>query len=97
MSLDISMLSDYFKSQPVLKAYLFGSYATGNENPDSDIDLLLELEKGTDLFRFIKIKLQLEKLMKKSVDLVTPDGLSPRIKVFVDKEKILVYERQSKR
>ena len=90
------MLSDYFKSQPVLKAYLFGSYATGNENPDSDIDLLLELEKGTDLFRFIKIKLQLENLMKKSVDLVTPDGLSPKIKVYVDKEKILVYERQSK-
>jgi uncharacterized protein len=97
MSLDISMLSDYFKSQPVLKAYLFGSYATGKENPDSDIDLLLELEKGTDLFRFIKIKLQLETLMKKTVDLVTPDGLSPRIKVYVDKEKILVYERQSRR
>lgn len=35
--------------------------------------------------------------MKKSVDLVTPDGLSPRIKVYVDKEKILIYERQNKR
>ncbi len=97
MSLDTSMLSDYFKSQPVIRAYLFGSYATGNDSPDSDIDLLLELEKGTDLFKFIKIKQQLENIMNKTVDLVTANGLSPRIKVYVDKEKILIYERQDKR
>lgn len=37
-------IADYFKTQPVLKAYLFGSYSRGEEREDSDVDLLIVLD-----------------------------------------------------
>ena len=36
-------LANYFKTQPVLKAWLFGSFARGEETPDSDVDILVVL------------------------------------------------------
>lgn len=91
--LEINTLKDFFKNQPVLRAYIFGSYARSENTPESDLDILVEIEKGTDLFSFIKIKLQLEELLQKSVDLVSSNGVSQRLKPFIDSEKILVYEK----
>ncbi|MBI4648506.1 MAG: nucleotidyltransferase family protein [Bacteroidia bacterium] len=84
---------DFFRNQPIKRAYIFGSYVRGDNRPDSDIDILVELEKGTDLFIFIRIKQQLEKLINKTVDLISSNGLSPRIRPFIDKEKVLIYEK----
>jgi uncharacterized protein len=91
--LELDRMNEFFRSQPVLRAYIFGSYARNENNPDSDIDILVEMEKGTDLFRFIKIKIQLEKLLNKTVDLVSSNGLSRRLKPIIDAERILVYEK----
>jgi uncharacterized protein len=81
------------QSQPVTRAYLFGSQARGEATPDSDVDVLVELENGVSLFDFIRIKLDLEEILHKSVDLVSTGGLSPYIKPYIDKDKILIYER----
>jgi len=88
---DIITMVDFFKSQPVKRAFIFGSYVRNDYSPDSDIDILVELEKGTDLFKFINIKQQLEKLINKTVDLISSNGLSQRIKPYIDKEKVLIY------
>ena len=42
MSTDVMIqkIAEYFKTQPVLKAWLFGSYSRGEERPDSDVDIL---------------------------------------------------------
>ena len=37
-------IADYFKTQPVLKAWLFGSYSRGEQKPWSDVDILVELD-----------------------------------------------------
>lgn len=37
-----TIIAEYFKTQPVLKAWLFGSFARGEETPDSDVDILVE-------------------------------------------------------
>ena len=37
-------IADYFKTQPVLKAWLFGSFARGEETPTSDVDILVVLD-----------------------------------------------------
>ncbi len=37
-------IAEYFKTQPVLKAWLFGSFARGEETPDSDVDILVLLD-----------------------------------------------------
>ena len=88
-------ISQFMRSQPVVRAYLFGSQARGEATPDSDVDVLVELEKGVGLFQFIRIKLDLEDLLKKSVDLVSTGGLSPYIKPYIDADKILIYEKEN--
>jgi predicted nucleotidyltransferase len=86
-------IQNYFKSQPVSKAYLFGSYARGEQDEKSDIDLLVELESKTNLFTFIKMKNELEALLQKPVDLVSSKAVSKFISPFIEKDKILVYEK----
>ncbi len=86
-------ISQFMRTQPVTRAYLFGSQARGEATPDSDVDVLVELEAGVSIFEFVRIKLDLEDLLNKTVDLVSTGGLSPYIKPYIDKDKILIYEK----
>lgn len=54
---------------------LFGSVARGDESPDSDIDLLIELERGRTLFDLAAMRAELEQLLETPVDVVTTAGL----------------------
>ena len=40
-------IAEYFKTQPVLKAWIFGSFARGEERADSDVDILVVLDNST--------------------------------------------------
>jgi predicted nucleotidyltransferase len=84
----------FFKDQPVRRAYLSGSFVRGENRSGSDLDILVELEPGTGLFKFISIQNQLQIALKMKIDLVSANGLSPKIKPYIDSEKILVYEKQ---
>jgi predicted nucleotidyltransferase len=91
----INNLKQYFSDKPVNKVYLFGSFVRNELKDESDIDILLELRKEdkVDLFEFIKMKFELEALIKKPVDLISNKGVSRHIKSFIDNEKVLIYER----
>ena len=90
----IELIKDFFSKQPVLKAYLFGSYSRGDENENSDIDLLVELDYTQPIgLEFIQMKFDLQHLLSKKVDLVSSRGLSKYIKPILDKEKKLIYAR----
>ncbi|HLU50773.1 MAG TPA: nucleotidyltransferase domain-containing protein [Flavobacteriaceae bacterium] len=91
----IELIRSYFSNQPVLKIYLFGSYVRGEGHADSDIDLLVELDHSRPIgLAFIKMKLELEKLLSKKVDLISTRGLSKYIRPIIEKEKTLIYARQ---
>jgi hypothetical protein len=66
-------VKDYLASKPIKKAYLFGSYARGEATPESDVDILAELDetKTIGMIEFIKIMDDLEEILKRKVDLVT--------------------------
>lgn len=90
----IDTIKNYFKNQPVLKAYLFGSFVKGNATENSDIDILVELDYSQEIgLRFIKMKIDLENLLQKNIDLVSSRGLSKYIQPLVEKQKQLIYER----
>ena len=97
MTLDntkIESIQSYFKSRPVLKAYLFGSYLHGNANNESDIDILVDLDYSQRIgLQFIQMKIDLEKLLDNKVDLVSSNGMSKYIKPIVDNEKQLIYAK----
>ena len=87
-------IADYFKTQPVVKAWLFGSFARSEETPLSDVDLLVQLDYSKlDGFGFFGMWGDLERLLDRKVDLVTEAGLAPYTRESVERDKQLIYER----
>jgi predicted nucleotidyltransferase len=69
---------------------VFGSLARGEETSASDIDVLVEFDRPVGLFEFIRLKLYLEELTGKPVDLVTPDALRPSMRTEILNEAVYV-------
>ena len=87
-------IAEYFKTQPVLKAWLFGSYSRGDERPDSDVDILVSLDYSQPIgLQFFGMFEDLKALLGRNVDLVSERTLADFARSSVDKDKILVYER----
>ncbi|KYK33632.1 MAG: nucleotidyltransferase family protein [Theionarchaea archaeon] len=82
------------KIRPILKKYnikragLFGSYVRGDMREDSDIDILVEIEDDISLLDFVGIKLEIEDVLGKKVDLVEYDTIKPLIKEKIIKEQV---------
>ena len=87
-------LANYFKTQPVLKAWLFGSFARGEETPDSDVDILVMLDYSQPVgFKFFGMYEDLKELLNRNVDLVTEPSLSSFARESVERDRQLIYER----
>jgi len=66
---------------------LFGSFIRNEQKIESDVDILVEFEKGKKTFdNYMELKFFLEKLLKCKVDLVVSSALKPRIKPYIMKE-----------
>ena len=71
-------IAEYFKTQPVLKAWLFGSYARGEEREDSDVDILVVLDHSQPVgLKFFGMYEDLKELLGRNVDLVVDRTLAP--------------------
>ena len=91
----ISTIAEYFKTQPVLKAWLFGSFARGEATPDSDVDILVEFDHSNPigLFTYAQIWRDLQERLGRKVDLVEEGTLRPFAVESANRDKKLVYER----
>jgi hypothetical protein len=89
------LIAEYFKTQPVLKAWIFGSYARGEQTEESDIDILILPDKSQhfSLFTLSEMYEDLKELLNREVDLITDGGLMPFARESADRDKILIYER----
>jgi len=85
---------------PVIKKYgvnragIFGSFATGEAKEDSDIDMLVELPKGASLFDLIGLKLDLEELLGRKVDVLTYNSIYYLLREIILNEEIVIYEKR---
>lgn len=89
-------IAEYFKTQPVLKAWLFGSFARGEETPHSDVDILFVPDrsgKPFTLFTHGGMLMDLQELLGREVDLVEEGSLRPYAAETANRDKILIYER----
>ena len=90
----IKLIADYFKTQPVLKAWIFGSFSRGEQTADSDIDILVVLDESQHVgMKFFGMYEDLKALLGRNVDLVTDRSLASFARESVDRDKILIYER----
>ena len=90
----VNKICTYFAGKPVKKAFLFGSYVRGEGTARSDIDILVELDYGQHIgLLFVQMKLDLEEILQKEVDLVSSNAVSKYLQPAIDSEKELIYAR----
>ena len=75
----------------VKNLYIFGSYVRGEQTPESDIDILVEFEKGKKTFKnYIGLKFYLEELFGLKVDLVIKEAVRDELKKYIYSEAVNV-------
>lgn len=90
------------KVVPILRPYasrieLFGSFARGEQRPDSDVDLLVTLRTAgerppLDLLDWVALEELAAKCLRRRVEMVTEAELSPYVRPYIEPERIIVYE-----
>jgi predicted nucleotidyltransferase len=70
----------------VVKIGIFGSYARGEQNEESDIDIVVEIESKNKFRSFFALKQYLEKELQKKVDLGIESSIKPAIKNEITKD-----------
>lgn len=91
----LNTIREYFKTKPVDKVWLFGSFSRGEERADSDVDIIVSITPGEkfSLLDHSKWIYELEDLLLRTVDLVKDGTLLPFAQESADRDKILIYER----
>ncbi len=74
----------------VKKAGLFGSVVRGELREDSDIDILVEIEKDISLLDFVDLKLEIEEKLGRKVDLVEYSTIKPLLKDVILREQVAI-------
>jgi uncharacterized protein len=86
-----SIIIPILKKHNVVRSSLFGSFARGENNEYSDIDILIEFGGRKSLFDLIGLQNELEDILKKKVDLITYNSVNPLLKDFIYKDEIKMY------
>ena len=83
----VSILKRYH----VKKIYLFGSYARGEANPKSDVDIIVEFSERKSLLDLVAIEQELTETIGRKVDLLTEKSISPYLIERIKKEMVVIY------
>lgn len=78
------------KEAGVLRSALFGSVVRGEETPDSDVDILVELPRDKDMFDLIDLETKLESKLQKKMDVVTYRSLHHLLRDAILKEQVRI-------
>ena len=93
------MLSNYQK-EIILKTIspfdpsmigIFGSYARGENNPESDLDLLVNFNKRINLLDLIGLEQDLSEKLGIKVDLITDRSVNPKLRSYINSDLQLIY------
>jgi len=79
-------IKSILKKKGIVRAGIFGSYARGEQKKNSDIDILIEFNDS--LLTLVGIEMELERALKKKVDLLTYKGIHPLLKKIILKEEV---------
>ena len=89
----INQIKTFFADKPVKKIYIFGSYARGEADENSDIDLLIDWDYSKSIgLNYVFWREEIEEILHKEVDFVSLKWISPIIEKYVNNDKILIYE-----
>ncbi len=90
----IAKIGTVAEQEPIEKVWLFGSFSRGEERPDSDVDLLVQMSPNDlSMLGFLKIQTRLEKATQKAVDLIEDEWLEGFARPSAERDKFLIYSR----
>ena len=78
------------KQNKVTRAGIFGSYARGEQDRKSDVDILIEINDKVGLVEFIGLKIAIQELLGKKIDLVEYDTIRPEIRENIIRDEISI-------
>lgn len=94
LSIDNQKIQQLCQNQGISYLGLFGSYARGENNPTSDVDLLVKFDKRVTLLDIARAQNNFSDLLNKPVDLVVEKTLNPLIRPYVEKDLVTIYEKR---
>ena len=93
----IQRVREYLSTQPVLKAWVFGSFSRDEQTPTSDVDIIVVFDEKAEvsLIGYVRIQYELETIFGRKVDLVEEGSLLPFAVESANRDRKLIYERAS--
>ena len=91
----VHAIQDFLRREPIERAWIFGSFSRMEERPDSDIDILVDLDTSTPmgLLQYAGMVNNLESILGRKVDLVANGSVKPFAQPSINRDKVLIYER----
>ena len=89
--LQSSTVRQYLRDEGIEYLALYGSVSRGEDNPDSDVDLLVRFGRPIGLFGQAGVQLDLEKMIGRPIDLVTEGAMSAKIRPYIEPDLKVVY------
>ena len=89
---DPSRLAEICRAHEIRRLRLFGSFALGQERPDSDVDLIVDFRGRKSLFDLMDAEEGLAEVFARDVDLLTESGLSPFMRESILAETQVIFD-----
>ena len=90
--IDEHALQELCRQNNVRKLSVFGSFARGEDRPDSDVDMLVEFSAPKSLFDLVALETQLSELLGRKVDLLTEQSVSPYIRNSIRRDLRVLFD-----
>lgn len=89
---DKNKLIQLCRENNITKIGIFGSVARGDATEKSDIDLLVQFSESKSLLTHIRLERELSRLLKRKVDLLTEEAISPYLRDIIKSDLQVLYE-----
>jgi uncharacterized protein len=98
ITLELEEIHSYCRTQAIVRLSLFGSVLRDDFTSESDVDVLVEFETGAKItyFDLYEIQQALEKIIKRKIDLLTPQALSEYFREDILETEQVIYEADSR-
>ena len=87
------IIIDYLQAYNPVKIGIFGSYARNESRPDSDLDILINLNTAISLFQLVRIERELSELLGVKVDLVTEGAIkNQKLRKYIEADLKIIFQ-----
>ena len=88
------VITEYFSQKPVNRVWLFGSYARGDADEKSDVDVLVDVDNSKNIgLDYFVWHMDLAEKINKKVDVVSYGWVNKRLWPYIQKDMTLIYEK----